>query len=124
MSITFPGAKEPPKKKTSRDLNHEILFGFNRDPYMGVSKHRGKPPKWMVKIRENPIRIDGFPCFFWKHPYITLVYGRIPHIIFRSSSSPTNTLNNPNGGPWLFMDLAWYAYHPQAQHSWKGEGQV
>ena len=34
-------------------------------PYMGVSKNRGTP-KWMVKIMENPIKIDdlgGFPIF-------------------------------------------------------------
>ncbi len=32
---------------------------------MGVSKNRGTP-KWMVKIMENPIKIDdvgGFPIF-------------------------------------------------------------
>ena len=31
--------------------------------YMGVSRNRGKTPKWMV--RENPIRIDdlGVPLF-------------------------------------------------------------
>ena len=39
---------------------------------MGVEpKIGGTPPKWMVKIMENPIKIDdlgGFP-YFWKHPY-------------------------------------------------------
>ncbi len=32
--------------------------------YMGVSKNRGTP-KWMVKIRENPIKMDdlGVPLF-------------------------------------------------------------
>ena len=25
---------------------------------MGVSKNRGGPPKWMVKIMENPIKMD------------------------------------------------------------------
>ena len=37
---------------------------------MGVSKNRGKTPKWMVKIMENPIKMDdlGVP-YFWKHPY-------------------------------------------------------
>ena len=32
---------------------------------MGVSKNRGGPPKWMVKIMENPIEIDdlGVPLF-------------------------------------------------------------
>ena len=31
-----------------------------------VSKNRGKPPKWMVKIMENPIKIDdlGVPLLF------------------------------------------------------------
>ena len=33
---------------------------------MGVSKNRGKTPKWMVKIMENPIKMDdlGVPLFF------------------------------------------------------------
>ena len=40
----------------------------NREPfwYMGVEpKIRGKPPKWMVKIMENPIKMDdlGVPLF-------------------------------------------------------------
>ena len=42
---------------------------------MGVSKNRGGPPKWMVKIMENPIKMDdlGVPlfletpkCFFFR----------------------------------------------------------
>ena len=34
-------------------------------PLMGVSKNRGGPPKWMMKIMENPIKIDdlGVPLF-------------------------------------------------------------
>ena len=39
--------------------------------YMGVSKNRG-PPEWMVKIMENPIKMDdlgGKPHYFRKHPY-------------------------------------------------------
>ena len=38
---------------------------------MGVSKNSGTP-KWMVKIMENPIKMDdlvGFPPIFRKHPY-------------------------------------------------------
>ena len=33
--------------------------------HMDVSKNRGGPPKWMVKIRENPIKMDdlGVPLF-------------------------------------------------------------
>ena len=37
---------------------------------MDVSKNTGTP-KWMVKIMENPIKMDDlgvFPLFFWKHP--------------------------------------------------------
>ena len=32
---------------------------------MGVSKNRGGPPKWMVKLMENPIKIRdlGVPLF-------------------------------------------------------------
>ena len=38
---------------------------------MGVSKNRGGPPKWMVKIMENPIKMDDLGYhYFWKHPYI------------------------------------------------------
>ena len=35
--------------------------------YVGVSKNNGKtPPKWMVKIRENPIKMDDLGV---KHPF-------------------------------------------------------
>ena len=35
------------------------------DTHMDASKNRGGPPKWMVKIMENPIKIDdlGVPLF-------------------------------------------------------------
>ena len=39
---------------------------------MAVSKTRGTP-KWMVKIMENPIKMDdlgGKKPYFWKHPYM------------------------------------------------------
>ena len=37
---------------------------------MGVSKNRGKKTKWMVKIIENPIKIDdlGVPPLFLETP--------------------------------------------------------
>ena len=38
---------------------------------MGVSKNRGGPPKWMVKIMENPIEMDdlgGKPTIFGNTP--------------------------------------------------------
>ena len=33
--------------------------------FLGASKNRGGPPKWMVKIMENPIKMDdlGVPLF-------------------------------------------------------------
>ena len=41
--------------------------------HMGVNpKIGGKPPKWMVKIRENPLKMDdlgGPPLFLVQHPY-------------------------------------------------------
>ena len=45
------------------------------------STYRGGPPKWMVEIREHPIRIDdlGVP-YFWKHPYIH-THTHITHIL-------------------------------------------
>ena len=39
---------------------------------MGVSKNKGKPPKWMVYVMENPIKMDDLGVknpYFWKHPY-------------------------------------------------------
>ena len=45
---------------------HSKWQGFYRlkKNYMGVSKNRGTP-KWMVKIMENPIKMDdlGVPLF-------------------------------------------------------------
>ena len=38
---------------------------------MDVAKNRGKPPKWMVKIMENPIKMDdlgGFHPLFLETP--------------------------------------------------------
>ena len=46
---------------------------------MDVSKNRGGPPKWMVKIMENLIKMDdlGETHYFWKHPY-TIWRGPLP----------------------------------------------
>ena len=42
--------------------------------HVDVSKNRGKTPKWMVKIMENPIKMDdlGVPLFL-ETPMLTLV---------------------------------------------------
>ena len=40
---------------------------------MDVSKNRGGSPKWMVKIMENPIKMDdlgGFSHYFWVDTHI------------------------------------------------------
>ena len=41
--------------------------------YLGVEPKIGvKPPKWMVKIMEHPIKMDdlGAHPYFWKHPFV------------------------------------------------------
>ena len=54
-----------------------VLWGsFSRHVHMGVNPKIGVyTPKWMVKIMENPIKMDdlGVPLYhyFWKHPYET-----------------------------------------------------
>ena len=62
-------------QKPFTHLRPSVLAWMSRDTYssaqiqrknMGVSKNRGiLPPKWMVNIREDPIRIDalGVPLF-------------------------------------------------------------
>ena len=44
---------------------------------MGVSKNRDGPPKWMVKIMENPIKMDdlGVPPF--KETPISCFFGTL-----------------------------------------------
>ena len=50
MESSFPGFQSQP------GFFHILRIG---DPYMDVSKNSGvKPPKWMVKIMENPIKMD------------------------------------------------------------------
>ena len=48
--------------------------------YMGVSKNRGKPPKWMVYFMENSIKMDDLGgknhLFLVQHPYR---FGNIPY---------------------------------------------
>ena len=52
----------------------EVMFYFLESPfrikhvvllYLGVSQNRGTP-KWMVKIMENPVKMDDFgvPLFY------------------------------------------------------------
>ena len=79
--------KMPPKRTESHMRNRQpqtgslnILSSFkNWYIHMGVSKNRGTP-KWMVKIMENPIKMDdlGVPWgyhYFRKHPYVIICRG-------------------------------------------------
>ena len=45
--------------------------------YMDVSKNRGgNPPKWMVRLMENPTKMDDLGYhYFWKHPYVKTPVG-------------------------------------------------
>jgi len=56
--------------KTATDEVPLSNFALQCDEYLRVSKNRGTP-KWMVKIMENPIKMDdfgGYP-YFWKYPF-------------------------------------------------------
>ncbi len=53
--------------------------GHQKSTWM-FPKIGGKPPKWMVKILENPMNkwmIWEFSHYFWKHPHQTLLEARI-----------------------------------------------
>ena len=56
---------------------------------MGVSKNRGGPPKWMVKIMENPIKMDdlGEPLFLETPIYIHIICSFFIH-----ESLPTSVM--------------------------------
>ena len=70
---------------------------------MGVSKNRGVyPPKWMVKIRENPIRIDDLGVFplFLENTHIhtgMLLQNASLQLSQFSSGCPNKKCNNPGG---------------------------
>ena len=55
------------------ELHDLEKYSFALYPYIyiyGVSKNRSFPPKWMVKITENPIKMDDFggPPLFLETP--------------------------------------------------------
>ena len=55
-----------PKKKLIPPESTGFFWGQFWEAYMGVSRNKGTP-KWMVKIRENPIKMDdlgGKPTIF------------------------------------------------------------
>ena len=60
------GLVDPTFTTQMRRMGLVYIFLHESLKFMGVSKHRGVyPPKWMVKIMENPIKMDdlGAPLF-------------------------------------------------------------
>ena len=60
-------------KPSTSDTRYPFSMKFGRffflvRPIWGVSKNRGTP-KWMVKIMENPVKMDDLGVhYFQKHP--------------------------------------------------------
>ena len=90
------------KETTGGDLKEEKnTEDAGTEPYKGVSKNRGGPPKWMVKIMENPIKMDdlGVPLFletpmfgyFWG--WVFLYISRIHTAYIGEDSSILGTWN-------------------------------
>ena len=64
MVIFIQWDLSPEKNKNNHKQKSQIQ--------VGVSKNRGGPPKWMVKIMENPIKMDdlGVPLFLETPKYV------------------------------------------------------
>jgi len=67
--------KKPPRNgatfglgSTPQDASQKSYISVGA--HVGVSKNRAGPPNWMVKIMENPIKMEDFwgYHYFWKHP--------------------------------------------------------
>ena len=72
MTLGSPGAA--PKCGVKRSEVGRGTYHFHMD----VSKNRGGPLKWMVKIMENPIKMDdlGVPLFL-ETPICAMVKSRV-----------------------------------------------
>ena len=66
-------------KGNNCDPGTPLSYSLPKVTHMDVSKNRGGPPKWMVKIMENPIiKIDdlgGFPYIFGNTHIFPLNHG-------------------------------------------------
>ena len=65
--------------------NPNITGQYNPIPFMGASKNRYSTSKWMVKIRENPIKMDdlgGKPTIFGNHHISPLEKYRLKMVHF------------------------------------------
>ena len=63
-------------KKSTLCHRSQIFYWKWTSQYMGVSKNRGTP-KWMVKIMENPIKMDdlGVPLFLETPIFLAFLAG-------------------------------------------------
>ena len=62
---------ETPKLLTFQFPNNKVQHANSTSNRLDVSKDSGTP-KWMVKIMENPIKMDdlgGKTPYVWKHPF-------------------------------------------------------
>ena len=69
--MSSPGEEEGERCRNWLEGSLPALLKSGRCWYMDVSKNRGKPPKWMVKIMENlfnPWMIWGETPYFWETP--------------------------------------------------------
>ena len=74
---------------------------------MGVSKNRGGPPKWMVKIMENPMNdwmIWGKSPYFWRATHMTnekdqISYFLMANVLSFSLPAKKNKFCHQQDGP-------------------------
>ena len=101
---------------------------------MGVSKNRGGPPKWMVKIMENPIKMDdlgGKNPYFWfnTHIYIKKLYQNINSLQLVSTCinmhqhAPESPRTKPkrlsSDATLSFSGCFSEVFYPQKKYVWK-----
>ena len=69
------------------ELKLDLKYLYRIHIYMGVSKNRGGPPKWMGKIMEPPIKMDdlgGFTTPIFGNTYIYIYHYISVYIIYIS----------------------------------------
>ena len=78
------------------------VFTFQvQQNYMDVSKNRGTP-KWMVKIMENPIKMDdlgGKTHYFRKYPYLRCAFGNLVPVTPSGILDPPESLRENGSLP-------------------------
>ena len=109
-----------------RDISY-IIWVF---PKIGEN-----PPKWMVKIMENPIKIDDLGVFpyFWKHPYMIQVWQPPPpqcNVPILTPFPPLPPVDVDCGFScgwemWplslhclIMIDVEWSGAHSVVEHGW------